>query len=53
MRAISAPTSVARFAKFSGQFSAHSSELLVVGGQRLDMPLRLERETRHRRRLHG
>ena len=37
MRAISAPTSAARFSKFSGQFSAHSFELSVVRGQSLEM----------------
>ena len=50
MRAISAPTSAARFSKFSGQCSAHAVELSVVGGQRLDMLLPLVgRRGEHRR----
>ena len=42
MRAISAPTSAARFSKFSGQFSAQIFELPMVRGQGFEMlsPLR-------------
>ena len=39
MRAISAPTSAARFSKFSGQFFGPYLELLVVSCQSLEMLL--------------
>ena len=48
MRAISAPTSAARFLKFSGQFSRPDLELSLVSGQSLQMLLALVGVTRSR-----
>ena len=53
MRAISAPTSAARFSKFSGQFSAQTASCSVVGGQRLEMLLPLVGCARSRRTRRG
>ena len=48
MRAISAPTSAARFSKFSGQCSAHICELFVVSFESIEMLPALARRLQNR-----